>query len=65
MNWIKNLFTSKKKQDEFEAQKSAILNKKQQALDTLRDLNKRFRLTIESGQIEVVIKDINEIVNKK
>ena len=65
MSFLHNLSTSKRKQDELEAQKSAILDKRQQTLDSLKDLNRRFRLTIESGQVEVVIKDITEIANKK
>lgn len=65
-NWLRRLLPfDKDKQVEIESQKSDILKEKEDTLKSLQKLNKRFRFTIESGQIEVIIKDITEIAKKK
>lgn len=62
MKWLKSLFPSQKEnQEQIASTKSAILNEKQETLNSLKQLNKKIKFTIESGQIEVVINDITEI----
>lgn len=64
MNWLRKLL-GLDGHDKINEVKQEIRVGRDTTLKDLKKLNKRFRLTIESGTIEVVIKDINEIAEGK
>lgn len=63
---IQKLFPNReKKHQEIEEIKSQLMQDKKDTLSSLKKVNKTFRLTIDSGQIDVIIKDISDITKQK
>ena len=64
MNWFRKLIGLNGRED-IEALKEGIRAERELALKDIQKLNKRLKVTIESGTIELVIKNIKEITEGK
>ena len=64
MNWFRKLIGLNGRED-IESLKEGIRVERELALKDIQKLNKRLKVTIESGTIELVIKNIKEITEGK
>jgi len=56
-----NLFGDKKKQEEIERLRKQVLEEKQKNLRDIKKIGQKFSLIITSGQIELVVKKVDDI----
>lgn len=71
MNFLTKIFskigyqTRSSSDVEIDQLKDIILNQHKKGLAEIAKINKRFKIVIEKGELEVVIKNINDITNGK